>query len=66
MVNWLGDRLRLIAYSSDWKWNHFWDTIVSKKQLKKLPKFSSLFKSKLHQKVFNYGYDRRGWCSNSL
>ncbi|WP_257795488.1 chloride channel protein [Lactobacillus crispatus] len=52
MVNWLGDRLRLIAYSSDWKWNHFWDTIVSKKQLKKLPKFSSLFKSKLHQKVF--------------
>lgn len=67
MVNWLGDRLRLIAYSSDWKWNHFWDTIVSKKQLKNCQNLVAFLNQNcIKSFLLNYGYDRRGWCSNSL
>ena len=51
MINWLGDKIRLVS-THDRRWIHFWQIKIDKNELLHSPKFSDLFTSKKHQKLF--------------
>ncbi len=51
MINWLGDKIRLISTQAS-GWVHFWQISIDKDKLLRTPNFNSLFNSKNHKKFF--------------